>query len=69
MNEIDELLSRLRKLEPIALDHSFKDSVRERARARIRRTARPAPLASVLVFGTALIYLGWALRFTSSLYP
>jgi hypothetical protein len=44
MTELDELLSRLRKLEPIALDREFKASLQQRARRRVRG-ARRAPLA------------------------
>lgn len=68
MTEIDELLSRLRKLEPIALDGEFEASVKQRARRRVRGPARRAPFASVALFGTVVVYLGWALHFTSALY-
>ena len=49
MTELDELLSRLRKLEPIALDREFKASLQQRARSRRVRGARRAPLASFAV--------------------
>ncbi|MES1174669.1 MAG: hypothetical protein ABUL62_10080 [Myxococcales bacterium] len=68
MTDVDELLSRLRNLEPIPLDGELKASLQRRARRRVRGPRR-APLASVAVFGTALVYLGWALHFASSLYP
>jgi len=68
MTDVDELLSRLRNLESIPLDSEFKASLRERARRRVRRPARRAPLASLAVCGTALVYLSWALHFASSLY-
>ena len=69
MTDLDELLARLRKLEPIALDEPFRQQVQERARLRVRRAKRPAPLASLAVFTTVVVYLGWALDFASSLYP
>lgn len=69
MTDVDELLSRLRKLEPIPLNGELKASLRERGRRRVRGPARRAPLASLAVFGTALVYLGWALHFASALYP
>jgi hypothetical protein len=69
MTDIDELLSRLRNLESIPLDAEFNASLRQRARRRVRGPARPAHLASLAVCSTALVYLGWALHFTSSLYP
>jgi type VI protein secretion system component VasF len=69
MTDVDELLSRLRNLEPIPLSLEFKASLRQRARHRVRRPVRRAPLASAAVFGTALVYLGWALHFASALYP
>ena len=69
MTDVDELLSRLRNLEPIPLDVGFKASLQQRARRRVRGPARRTPLASLAVFGTALVYLGWALHFTSALYP
>ena len=68
MTELDQLLSRLRRLEPIALDGEFKAAVQRRAQRRIR-TTRVTPWASLAVFGTAVTYLAWALYFTSALYP
>jgi hypothetical protein len=67
MTEFDELLSRLRKLEPIALDREFKASLRQRARRRVRG-ARGAPFASFAVAATVVVYLGWALRVAGALY-
>jgi hypothetical protein len=67
MTEFDELLSRLRKLEPIALDRDFKASLQERARRRVRG-ARSAPLASFAAAATVVVYLGWALRVAGALY-
>ena len=71
MTEVDELLARLRKLPAVALDGEFKASVQKRARQRVQRSARPGPfalLASVALASTVVLYLGWALRFTSALY-
>jgi hypothetical protein len=68
MTEVDELLARLRNLEPIVLDRELSRSVRQRARQRLRAPARKSPLASALVLGTVVAYLGWALHFTSALY-
>ena len=68
MTEFDELLSRLRKLEPIALDPAFRRSVQQRGRRKLRGDARSAPFASLAVAATVIVYLGWALRFTSALY-
>ncbi|MEI9941517.1 MAG: hypothetical protein WDO69_30220 [Pseudomonadota bacterium] len=71
MTEVDELLARLRKLPAVALDSEFKASVHARARRRVRRPAPPAPFASLasLALGvTVVLYLGWALHFTSALY-
>ena len=69
MTDVDELLSRLRNLEPIALDEEFSASVQRRARRRVRGRARSAPFASLAVVATVIVYLGWALHFTSALYP
>jgi len=69
MTDLDELLARLRKLEPIALEEPFRHQVQERARLRVRRATRPAPLASLALFTTVIVYLSWALQFSSSLYP
>lgn len=71
MTEVDELLARLRKLPPVALDGAFKASVQARARRRLQRPARPAPfapLASLALAVTVVLYLGWALQFASALY-
>jgi type VI protein secretion system component VasF len=68
MTEMDELLARLRKLEPIALKPEFSRSVEQRARQRFRARARSAPFASAFVLGTVVVYLGWALHFASGLY-
>lgn len=67
MTELDQLLSRLRQLEPVALDPELRASVQRRARQRVRR-ARSAPLASFAVAATVLAYLGWALSFAGALY-
>jgi hypothetical protein len=68
MTEVDELLARLRKLPAVALDSEFKASVQKRARKRMQRSARPAPFASLALAFTVVLYLGWALQFTSALY-
>ncbi len=68
MTDVDELLSRLKKLEKIPLEAEFSESLKQRARRRVREPARRAPLASVAVFGTVIVYLGWALHFASALY-
>lgn len=68
MTELDPLLSRLRKLPPIALDAEFSASVQRLGQRRLRAPARRAPFASLAVAATVLVYLGWALRFTSALY-
>ncbi|HYQ45961.1 MAG TPA: hypothetical protein VER11_28520 [Polyangiaceae bacterium] len=68
MTEVDELLARLRKLPPVALDAEFEASVRARSVRRLRKRARPAPVASVALAGTVVLYLGWALQFASALY-
>lgn len=68
MTEVDELLARLRKLPPVKLDPAFEASVRARGIARVRRRTRPAPLASLAIAGTVVVYLGWALQFASALY-
>ena len=68
MTEVDELLARLRKLEPIVLEREFSQSVQRRGRARLRARGRRSPLASTIVLGTVVAYLGWALHFTSGLY-
>ncbi len=65
MTEVDELLARLRKLPPVALDGEFKALVHARARRRFRK---PTPFASLALAGTIVLYLGWALHFTSTLY-
>ncbi|MET0794240.1 MAG: hypothetical protein ABW061_22145 [Polyangiaceae bacterium] len=69
MTDVDELLSRLRKLESIPLDREFKASLQQRARRRVPGTKRRAPIAFAAVFGTVVVYLGWALHFASALYP
>lgn len=68
MTELDELLSRLRKLEPIVPDAQLRHSVKQRGRRALRGSARSAPVASLAVAATVIVYLGWALRFTSALY-
>jgi len=68
MTEVDELLARLRKLPPVALDRELEASLRARAVQRLRSRARPAPFASLALAGTVVLYLSWALRFTSALY-
>ncbi len=68
MTESDELLSRLRHLPPIALDPELSARVQQRARRRLRGHARSAPFASLAVAATVIVYLGWALHFTSGLY-
>jgi len=68
MTEVDELLARLRNLEPIELDREFSQSVRRHGRRRVRAGARTSPFASSLVLGTVVVYLGWALHFASGLY-
>ncbi len=67
MTEVDQLLARLRKLPPIALDAELEASVRQRARRSVRG-ARRTPFASLAVLGTVVVYLGWALHFASGLY-
>jgi type VI protein secretion system component VasF len=71
MTEVDELLARLRKLPPVALDSDFKAAVQVHARRRLRGPVRPAPFAPVASFAlavTIVLYLGWALQFASALY-
>ena len=68
MTEVDELLARLRNLEPIELDREFSRSVAQRARQRLRTEPRRSPWASTVVLGAVVTYLGWALHFTSALY-
>ena len=71
MTEVDELLARLRKLPAVALDSEFKASVQARGRLRLQRRARPtpfAPLASLALAVTVVLYLGWALHFAGALY-
>jgi len=68
MTEVDELLARLRKLPPVALDPEFEGALRTRARRHLQRRVRPAPFASLALAGTAVLYLGWALHFASALY-
>jgi hypothetical protein len=68
MTEVDQLLSRLRRLEPIAPDAEFAADVQRRSRQRLRAGGARSALASLLVLGTVVAYLGWALHFTSSLY-
>lgn len=68
MTEFDELLSRLRKLDPITPDPPLRHAVRQRGRRVLRAGARSAPVASLAVVATVIVYLGWALRFASALY-
>jgi hypothetical protein len=68
MTEVDELLARLRKLPPVALDSEFMASVQARARGQVRKPARRVPLASLALAVTVVLNLGWALQFTSALY-
>jgi len=68
MTEVDELLARLRKLEPIVLEREFSRSVHRRGRERLSARARKSSLATTVVLGTVVAYLGWALHFTSGLY-
>ncbi len=68
MTEVDELLARLRRLEPLEPEPEFARLVQLRARARLRARPRSSVLASSVVFGAVVTYLGWALHFTSALY-
>jgi len=68
MTEVDELLARLRNLEPIEPDRDFSRLVVLRGRQRLRARPRRSPLASTAVLGAVVAYLGWALHFTSGLY-
>jgi type VI protein secretion system component VasF len=68
MTEVDELLARLRKLPAVSLDSELKASLQARARRRLRRPARSAPFTSLALSVTVVLYLGWALQFTSGLY-
>ncbi|HKO48039.1 MAG TPA: hypothetical protein VJV79_09965 [Polyangiaceae bacterium] len=68
MTEVDELLARLRKLPPVALGSEFKASVQAQAHRRLRSRARATPFASLAFGGVVVLYLGWALQFTSALY-
>jgi len=68
MTEVDELLARLRKLPAVPLDSEFKAALQARAHRRMRRPARSAPFASLMLAGTVVLYLGWAFQFTSALY-
>ena len=68
MTESDELLSRLNRLPPIALDPEFSASVQRQGQRRLRGHARGAPFASLAVAATVVVYLGWALRFAGALY-
>ena len=68
MTEVDELLARLRKLERIEPTPEFSQRTLARGRARFRTRPRSTVLASSVVFGAVVTYLGWALHFTSALY-
>jgi len=68
MTEVDELLARLRKLPAVPLDSEFKAAVHAGALRRLRRPPRRAPFTSLALAVTVVLYLGWALRFTSALY-
>ena len=69
MTEVDELLSRLRKLGPIAPPSELQGPLRARAQRRLFGGVRPAPFASLAVFGTVIAYLSWAVHFACALYP
>jgi len=68
MTEVDELLARLRKLPAVSLDRELEASLRARAVRRLRVRARPTPFAVLALAATVVLYLGWALQFTSALY-
>ena len=68
MTEVDELLARLRRLEPISLDRDFSRTVQQRGRQRLRNGARKSTFSSTIVLGTVVVYLGWAFHFASGLY-
>jgi hypothetical protein len=68
MTDVDELLERLRKLDPIEIEAEFLRSVQRRGRERLRAVPRKSKLASSLVLGTVVAYLGWALHFANGLY-
>ncbi len=68
MTEVDELLARLRKLDRIELEPEFSQRTLARGRARFRARQRSTVLASSVVFGAVVTYLGWALHFTNALY-
>ena len=71
MTEVDELLARLRKLPAVSPDSELEASLRERAVRKVggrARSTRPARFASLALAATVVLYLGWALQFTSALY-
>jgi hypothetical protein len=68
MTDLDELLGRLRKLEPIEVEPGFSRTVQRRGRERLRAGTRKSTLASTAVLATVVTYLGWALHFANSLY-
>jgi hypothetical protein len=68
MTDVDELLERLRRLDPIEIEAEFSRSVQRRGRERLRSGRRSSKLASGLALGTVVAYLGWALHFASGLY-
>lgn len=68
MTEVDELFARLRRLERIEPEPDFSERTLRRGRVRLRSRPRSTLLASSVVFGAVVTYLGWALHFTSALY-
>jgi hypothetical protein len=69
MTENDPIFSRLQELDRPSPSEPLAASVRTQAHALMRRHARRERFVAMLVMATAVVYVGWALRFASALYP
>jgi type VI protein secretion system component VasF len=67
MTERDPLLERLAELPPSEPDAVFSEKLRERAH-RVLRPRRVHPIWTLAAAASVVVYLGWAVYFTSRLY-
>ncbi len=67
MTEKDPVLQRLGELPPSEPDAAFSTNLRERAH-RVLRPRRVHPVWTLAAAASVIVYLGWAVYFTSGLY-
>ena len=69
MTEEHERLTQLRALPPIAPPSELREALRSRAKQRLERAPRSTKAASFAAAAVVVLYLSWAVHFTSALYP